>query len=181
MVIKDFWVSLIERLLKEQFLPVIYNNYYTHDVSPHFLEKCLYLSNLDVSGVMSAMRSTGCVLDVFTGISRLAIGARCPFVVMRERIAVNTLKDYEIDDLCGEGTPKEYVYIFPSISDEINKPLWNQSLFDGMIAKLNTIMMDFNRDNWPSPLESYEIMTYDRVRRIKNKKLGTKFIKVPRF
>jgi hypothetical protein len=178
---KEFWVALVERLLKEGYLPVIYHNYYTHDLSPNFLEKCLYLSNIDVSGVLAAMRATGCVLDVFSGISRLAIAARCPYLLLEERMVSNILKDYEIDDLCGGGIPKEYFYVFPAICEEINKPLWNQSLFDGIVVKLNSLMFDFNRDNWPSPLESYEIVPYDRVRRIKRKKFGTKFIKIPKY
>ena len=168
-------------VLEEGFLPVIYHDFYTHDLSPDFLEKCVYLSNLDVSRVLSAMRATGCVLDIFSGISRLAIAARCPFVVLQERAVVNALKDYEIDDLCGEGIPKEYFYVFPSVCDDVNKHLWKQSLLDGIMVKLNSLAIDFNRDNWPSSVESYKVVPYDRVRRMKRKKLGTRFIKVPKY
>ncbi len=180
LISKKFWEALIGRFLDEGFLPVIYHNFYTHDVSPEFLDKCLYLNNLGLFEVLSAMRSTGCVLDVFTGISRLAIAARCPFVSLQERVAFNLIKDYEIDDLCGSGVPKEYLYIFPSICEEINKSLWNSNLLNAIISRVDALMADLNRDNWPSTLESYEIVPYETVRRLNRKKLGTKFIKIPK-
>lgn len=181
LVSKDFWVALVTRLLKEHYFPIIWQNVFTYDLSPDFLENCLYLTNLSASEAMSGMRTAGCVLDVFSGISRLAIAARCPYVVFEERVTLNALKDYEIDDLCGNGIPKEYYYVFTGICDETSKNAWNPSLFDGMILKLNSIMSDLNRDEWPSPLESYEVVPYDRVRRLHSKKLGTKFIKVPKY
>lgn len=178
---KVFWINLIERVLKDGYLPVIYQNYNTFDVSPDFLEKCVYLSNLSVSSLMSAMRTVGCVLDVFSGISRLAIAARCPYISCQERMIYNNLKEYEIDDLCGNGLPREYLYLFPSILEESHKSSWNLAIFDSIMIRLMSLLGDSSRDNWPSPSESYEIVPYSRVREIKRKKLGTHFIKVPKY
>ena len=178
---KFFWISLVERLLEEGYLPVIWQDYYTYDLSPDFLDKCVYLSHLNVSSIMSGMRAVGCVLDLFSGISRLAIAARCPYICCEERVVFNKLKDYEVDDLCGAGIPREYLFLFPSICDEINKSLWNQMIFESIISKLVSLLGDSNRDLWPSPSEVYEIVPYNRVREIKRKKLGIHFIKVPKY
>lgn len=180
-VIKDFWVALVERFLKEGITPVIMNNYYTHDLSMDFAEKCLYFIDSDVSKTLSVMRSSGCVLDLFTGISRYAIMARSPFVACHERTAYNMLKEYAIDDLVAFDLPKDYIWTFPSISNEMNKYHWNPSLFDIIILKVMTLLNDIDRDQLPSPTELFEVVPYSRVREIKSKKLATQFIKIQKY
>jgi len=180
-VSKDFWVELTNRLLQAGILPVVYQSVQTHDLSPNFVDKCLFYNDPSVLGAMSLMRASGCVLDVFSGISKYALGARTPFLACEERQAYNILKGFEVDDLCGRGVPKSYLYSFPSICDEIGKNLWNYSLFDVIISKLNSLLDSANRDVWPSPSESYEIVPHSTVREFKAKKLGTRFIKVPKY
>lgn len=178
-VSKSFWVALVERLLVEGFQPVVYQNYYTHDLSTVFVDKCLYVNSPQISSVLSAMRASGVVLDLFSGISRLAIAARTPFLVCEERLKFNTLKEYEIDDLCGKQIPKSYFYVFPSISDEINQMHWNNSLFDGIIVKLNALA-NCDKNDLPSPVEVSGLVPYASVRQIKANKFGTRFIKIPK-
>ena len=66
---RNFWVALINRLLKEGFLPVICKGFGTYDLSAEFSRSCIYFSETDISKIMTVMRMTGCVLDVFSGIS----------------------------------------------------------------------------------------------------------------
>lgn len=174
---KSFWVALIERLLTEGYQPVLYHDKFTYDLSPDFVNKCIYLANLDVLSLLSAMRGAGRVLDLWTGISRYALAARCPFVCCEERILYNNLKDYEIDDLCESSLFKSYLYVFPSISSEDNKNLWNLNIFDGIITKLSLL----DDKVLPSPLEQYEVSLYNQVRIIKNKKMGIHYIKIPKY
>jgi hypothetical protein len=181
LVSKDFWHDLTKELLNAGIQPVVYQSAATFDLSPDFVDKCLFYTDPSVLHLMALMRAAGCVLDVFSGISRIALGARCPFLACDDRRSYNQLKGYEIDDLCCGGLPKRYIFSFPSVCGQMGKNLWKYSLLDGIIQKLISLLEGSNRDLWPSPSESYEIVPYSRVREIKAKKLGTHFIKVPKY
>lgn len=174
---KKFWLTLTERLLENNITPVVYKNQFSHDISSD-AQDCLFVWDDNLAKILAAMRTTGCVLDLFTGISRLAIAARTPFVAFDERSRYFGTKEYEIDDLCGEQLPKEYIFGFTTIIENDDKNGWNANLFDNVIARLTKFLPKLDRDSWPSTSESYEIVPYERVRKFKNKKLGTKFIKI---
>jgi hypothetical protein len=127
------------------------------------------------------MRSCGCVLDVFSGISRWAIAARTPFVCFDERARFNALKEYEINDICGKEVYKEYIFSFAALIESEEKSVWSSNIFDHMVVKLNKVCGGIDRDSWPSSAEVDEIVPYDTVRRTKNKKLGSRFIKVEKI
>lgn len=177
-VSKDFWVSLIKSLLNENFFPVVYSDIFSYDMSNELLDDCLHLKNMEIMKVISAMRSCGCVVDLFSGISRLAICARTPFVCFDERVKFNQTKDYEINDLCGKEISKEYIFGFSTILESGNDLVWKSNLFDHLIIKVKKIYETMDRDSWSSPAECNQIVPYDSVRRFKNKKLGSKFIKI---
>jgi hypothetical protein len=177
---KEFWTDLIDRLLKNKFFPVVYNDIFSYDLSAEFTNDCLHLKDIDLMKCLGAMRATGCVVDMFSGISRYAIAARTPFVCFDERAKFNGLKDYELNDLCGHKVPKEYIFGFGAIIESGDRASWNSNLLDHLIVKLNKIYGKMDRDSWPSSAEFEEIVPYDSVRRIKNKKLGSRFIKVQR-
>jgi hypothetical protein len=174
---KDFWVKLIERLLAEGLIPVVYQNYSTYDMSPEFTDRCIYIVPKDVSQVLAAMRAVGCVIDIHSGISRLAIAARCPFVAADERIRFDSHKDYEIDDLCCGSIPRQYVFHFSTMLMTGTPTDWNTSLIDNIIVRLNKFLPTLDREQWMSTTESYEAVSYDMVRERKAKKLGVRFLK----
>jgi hypothetical protein len=177
---KDFWVSLVKRLINERFVPVIYKGFLTHDLSMDFTDKCVYLAETDASRILAAMRATGCVLDIFSGISRLALAARCPFVSVDEHNRWAALKEYEIDDLCSQVLPKQYIFSFPTIIEGNGPDTWDFNILNNIMARLHTFMPDLNRDDWPTTGESTEIVPYETVRKKKAKRIGTKLLKVPR-
>jgi hypothetical protein len=111
---RDFWVKLVERMLANDYTPVIHHAPGLYDLSQSFGEKCFYCGDRNVVSVLGAMRSTGCVLDIFSGISRLAMVARCPFVVMDERQRYTKSKEFEINDLCVR-VPYRYMFSFPTV------------------------------------------------------------------
>lgn len=178
---KDFWIHLVKRLLDEGFMPVIYKGNFCHDLSPDLLEKCLYVSYNDMSFVMSAMRSIGFVLDIFSGISRVALAARCPFLMVDERNRYFTLKEYEVDDLCVKVLPKQYFYSFTAVITGADKTAWDFNIINGIINKMNSFVPLLDRDTWPATGESYEAVSYDSVRRKKNKSIGTRLLMVPKI
>jgi hypothetical protein len=176
-VAKSFWISLAKKLKNEGYTPVVLMHGLTHNISSDLPDDCVYLSTNNLLHAMSAMRTVGCVLDVFSGISRLAILARTPYVCCDERVRYGASKEYEIDDLCGADIPREYVYSFSQIHTK-GEHVWENNLFDMLVHKLNMLFVDLNRDSWPSASQGEEVIPYSTVRKIKSKIFGTKFIKI---
>lgn len=177
---KNFWVALVEDLLIKGFQPVVYLDKCTHDISGDFLDKCLYINDGDVSHILAAMRHIGLVVDFYSGISRLAIMARCPFVAFDERNRYAASKEFEIDDLLASDIPREYIFGFPTILGHRDNTSWKTNVFDVLTSKLDNFLPNLNRDDWPSTAEVDEVIPYGKVREIKNKKFGSRFIKVPK-
>jgi hypothetical protein len=175
---RDFWIKLVERFLSIGFVPVVYQNQSSHDLSPHFGEKCFYCSDRSITSVLAAMRSTGCVLDLFSGISRLAITARCPFLVMDERQRYTKSKEFEINDLCVGGMyPYRYIFSFPTMIESGNF----SELIDHVISVASKFVPVAAKVELPPASESCDEMPYEVVRQHKARKLGIKFIKVERL
>lgn len=177
---KEFWCELVKRLVRDGFVPVVWQNFATHDLSADFTTECLYITETDITKVLSAMRATGCVLDVFGGLSRLAIAARCPYLALDERSRYSALKEQEVDDLCARKLPKEYIYTFSTIISDGASYAWNSDLFNSIVGRLNTFLPELDRDGWPSTGESLEIVPYALVRKNRNKTLGVRLLKVTR-
>ncbi len=97
-----------------------------------------------------------------------------------ERARYAALKEYEIDDLCGQRVPKQYIFSFPTIIDGGNTNTWDFNIVNSIIARLNSFLPELNRDDWPTTGESTEIVPYESVRKKKHKKMGTRLLKVPR-
>ncbi len=175
---RDFWLKLTERLLDNQFCPVVYQNQASYDISQHFGERCFYCTDRNFLSVLGAMRSTGCVLDVFSGISRMAIVARCPFLALDERQRYVKSKEFEVNDLCvNRMYPYRYILSFPTIINSGN----HAELIDQMINVANRFVPEVAKAYLPPASESCEEVPYEVVRQHKAKKLGIRFIKVERL
>ena len=178
---KEFWVELIEMLLQNGFMPVIWQNYLSYDISQDFVGRCLFIKEDNMVNVLSVMRATGCVLDVFNSISRLAIMARCPYIAVDERARYSNVKEYEIDYLVGGRIPKDYIFTFSTIITEGNLYSWEQDLFNTILIRLNKFLPEINRDELPGTAEITETVSYMKnVKVPKHKKMGIRFLKVNR-
>ena len=124
------------------------------------------------------MRSVGCVLDLFSGISRLAILAKTPYLGFDERNRFFGHKEYELDDLCAQKVPREYVFSFPAIISDGSPHDWDANIVSCIVNKLNIFLPSLNRDNWDTLSEKEEKAEYSGIRKKNMLKLGTKFIKV---
>jgi len=178
-VSKTFWISFVNFLLANRFVPVVYKSFMTHDLSSDLMGKCIFSDEADIGKVMATMRSTGCVLDIFSGISKLSIAARCPFLAVDERSKYVALREREIDDLCGINLPKQYIFSFPTIIEGGTIETWNDNIFQIIVSRLNSFLPDLDRDTWPSTGESFEQVPYEKIRKYKTKKFGTRFLKIP--
>lgn len=178
-VSQEFWSVLIKRLLTEGFVPVIYQNCFTYDMSREFVDQCLYLSNKNIIDILTFMRHIGCVLDIHSGVSRLALLARCPFLSVIERQSYIKDKDYEIDDLCSLGLSKQYLFSFSTMLMNGEKSDWDTSLLDAMIIKLKEFC---NSKNTPiSTNEFYDTISCDNIRKREAKRLGLVFVKKGKY
>ncbi len=175
-VVKEFWIALIERLLEEGYVPVIYQNCFTYDMSRDFVDRCIYLVPKNISDVLAAFRYVDCVIDVHNGISKLAIAARCPYLSVVERSIFINDKEYEIDDICGDGIPRQYIYAFSTMLIAGSPSEWKISLLDNIIVRLKEFVPTLSGINLPSTNESYETVSCDRIRQRKAKRLGVAFI-----
>lgn len=174
---KEFWSALLERLSSDGFAPVVLQGYSTYDLSQDHAGKGVFIREDDISKAMSAMRMTGCVLDVFNGTSRLALAARTPFVAVDERGRYSGQKEYEIDALCGESLPKQYVFSFTS---QLEAGDINSNLFANIVVRLRSFLPTIDRDTLPSTSEGTFEVPYSVVRERKAKRIGVRFVKVPK-
>jgi len=178
---REFWVELVEKLLANNYVPVVWQNYLSYDISQEFVGRAIFIGETDVVRVLAAMRATGCVLDVFNSLSRLAMLARCPFIAVDERSRFTNQKEHEIDDLCGLEVPREYIFTFSTIISDGNPYSWSQDIFQSILRKLDKFLPELNRDEWPSTGESTEVISYkELVRTNERKKLGTRLLKITR-
>lgn len=174
---KEFWNYLIEDLIENDLSPVIYQDIFTYNFNLEF-ENCTHISSNDMSYALTAMRSCGLVLDVFSGIYKMAICARTPFLCFEERSKYNSLKDYEIDDLCAYNLmPKEYIFAFSTILSKGSREDWS-SIYRTTISMAKKMIAVMDRDRLPPTVEQDKVVPYSMVRENKIKKLGTKFIKI---
>jgi hypothetical protein len=171
---QDFWSALLKFLLDHDYSPVVWQNWFTYDMSKEFVDRCVYLVPSAISDLLTAMRYIGLVLDVHSGISRMALAARCPFVSVDERLRYVEEKDYAIDDLTCERLPHKYVFSFATMLMDGDERDWQASLFETLLSQLLTFQTG---DDWGSTNESYETISYDKVRKRQAKRMGVHFIK----
>lgn len=175
--LKEFWVYLVNRLLEAEITPVLYQNNFTYDLSREFTDKCCYLVSQDMGEVLSCFRQVGCVLDMHNAISRFAIAARTPFVCVDERVRFTEEKEYEIDDLCCQKLPKQYIFSFSSFLVSGEERYWGDSIIDNVVIRLQNFLPTLSRDDLPTTSESNEVVPFDVVRKRNIKRLGAKFIR----
>jgi hypothetical protein len=174
---KEFWSKLINRLFEEGYDPIIYQNWFTYDMSQEFVDRCMYLTPHTASDLLAALRQIGFVLDVHTGISRFAIAARCPYLAVTERHIYIDSCDYEIDDLCAADLPRQYIFSFSTqlMTGDIND--WELSVLSNIMIRLKEFFPKIDNKKLPSTVGSYETVSYSNVRQRKAKRLGTTFIR----
>ena len=174
-VSQDFWSTLTTRLLDEGFSPVVWQNWFTYDLSREFTDSCVYLVPRNITDVLAAMRHIGMVLDVYSGVSRIAVAARTPFLAVDERLRFVDCKDYALDDLCCS-SPRQYIFSNATMLLAGGPKEWTISIIDNIMARLEKFMPETEGADWGSTNESYESVSYDNVRKINARRMGVHFI-----
>lgn len=177
---KLFWKHLLEHLCANGYTPVVWQNYMTYDLSSELTDKCVFFVEKEMTKVLALMRSVGVVVDIFQGLSKFALAARCSCISYNERMSFNNLKEYEVEDLCNSGVPIRNIFTFGTLIGGNNPSIWSDQIYKGLVKNLDDFVPSLDRDSWPSTNESYEKITYDQVRVIKRKDFGLKLFDVKR-
>ena len=172
-VSQDFWTALCERLLSEGYTPVIWQNWFTYDLSKHFVDRCIYLVPQEITDVLAAMRYIGLVLDVHSGVSKLAMVARTPYVAVTERQIFVEHKRHEWDDVCGKGLSRQYLFSFSTMLMAGDSKDWDNSIINNIVKRLES----FDSNVGGSSTESYDEIDYESIRQWKAKRMGVYFIR----
>ena len=181
---KEFYIELIKFLRENNFFPVVWNNNLSFNLTEDLKngEDCLFLNEYDLFKVLSAIRTTGCVLDIFNGISRLAKAARVPSLVIEERSKYFHTKEYELDDFTrNDKIPNLFVYTFMSSIISGTKNYWKNEMFLYIKNNLLDLVPYLDRESWPTTEEIEMNVHCSSVRRFRNKRLGTRFVKINSF
>ncbi len=173
---KEFWSHLFERLLAEGIVPVVYQNHASFDMSREFADRCIYVVPDEISDLLAAMSYVGCALDIFSGFSMLATLARCPSLVVDERLRYMTQKDYEIDDLCKE-IPKDHIFAFSTMLLSGGPKDWDNSFVENILMRLRSFLPRIEGKSWLPLNEQYSSVSYERVRERKSKRMGVTFVR----
>lgn len=174
---RDFWLALANTLIDAGYTPVVYQNWFTHDLSRDLADRCVYLASKDVSEVLAAIRHVGCVLDVHTDVSKLAVMARCPFLSVTERMIYVNEKDCELDDLCCDGLGRQYIFSFSTQLMQGGPEDWKSSVLDNVTARLAKFLPRVADAETPPTTERWEKADYTKVRMKRAKHLGSRFIR----
>lgn len=176
---REYYIELVNFLVGRNITPVIWQNFLTYDLAEAVGDRAVIFNEPDIIRALSAMRATGYVLDICNGLSRLALMARTPFLTLDERSRFNAVKEYEIDALCGDSIPKQYIFTFSTILTEGTLSNWKLDSFPAIANRVDAVLPDLNREAWPSTAEQNEIVPYKKLVQVhKPKKFGARFIKI---
>lgn len=174
---KEFWVSLAKGLADRGVTPIVWQNSAAYDISPDLAERAVYVDREDVSDAMAAMRACGCVLDVGNGLNWLAAAARCPFYCVEDRQKYADQRDAELSDLCVISPHRKWHFMFLTQLDGGR----HDGLAAAVAAGAAGVLPGADRDTWPAAADTRVTVPYSKVRLRKNKRVGTRFVRVPRL
>lgn len=177
LVEESFWIELISKLISKGFTPCLMQNYGTYDMSIEFNQKCMYITDQNIMANLALMRACDCVLDVFNGISRMALIARAPYFVCDERQRYFNTRDYILDDLCGKDLPHDCMYSFAPIAS--GKTTYR--LVDAIVNRLMEWLPKLDKNDLPSTGRLVRRLSYDSVGRKEPQRIGVRFISVPKL
>ena len=176
LVQEEFWETLVSQLLKRHYRPVLLTDYASYDLSPHFNDACAYITDQNLLTRLGAMRASDCVLDMFNGLSRYALVARCPYFICDERMRYFNSRDYELDDLCGSALPKDFFFSFTPLLDG-----GHDQIVHGVMNKLDQFIPTIDKDRLPSSVEKDVRLPYELIRKRNPLRLGLRFLKPPQL
>ncbi len=178
-ITKEFWIILIERLLNEGYFPICWQNFFTYDLSDKFTYRCEYMVNKDIKTVFATLYSAGLALDLFSGFSRLASMARCPYVAVDERMRFYNSNELFLNQITHQDClPRQYLFAFSAILlNQGNVDDWNRNILNGIMIKLEKLKEISKNCKLLSTIELDKVVDIVKIKSFNTRKMGIKFIK----
>jgi hypothetical protein len=173
----------VEFLIDKKIFPVIWNNNFSYDLNNEFKNyiDCLIVNSNNMFELLPTIRMTGLCLDIFNGISKFSTIARTPSLIFEERNKYFLSREYEIDDLTDLNMLNKRIFTFSNTIIRGNKSYWEKDIFNTIENFCSEQLPYIDRDNLPNTAEINKKMEISLIRKLKNKKLGTKFIKIEKL
>jgi len=145
-------------------------------MSDEFASGCVYLTSEDLGVVLSAIHSIDCVLDLYSGISRLAMAARKPFISVDERKRYKISKDDIIDQLASVA-PNQYIFSFSVMILNSAEENWDGNIINNIVKKMEKHIPQWSGREWDTTVDKYIPVSYDKIKETNRNRLGIRFIK----
>lgn len=183
LVNKNFYIELIKYLKENKIFPVIWNNNFSYDLSGEFKEQidCLTINSNNMFEILPAMRMTGLCLDIFNDTSKFSNIARTPSLIFEERNKYFLSKEYELDDILNLDLPGKRFFALSNTILRGNKTYWENEIFNPIKSYCNDYLPYIDKESLPNTSEINKKMNISLIRKLKNIKLGTKFIKIEKL
>jgi hypothetical protein len=180
---KNFYIELIKYLKENKIFPVIWNNNFSYDLSSEFKEQidCLTINSNNMFEILPAIRMTGLCLDIFNDISKFSNIARTPSLIFEERNKYFLSKEYELDDILNLGLPGKRLFALSNTIIRGNKSYWEREIFNPIKSYCDEYLPYIDKESLPNTSEINKKMDISLIRKLKNIKLGTKFIKIEKL
>jgi len=178
-----FYLELINYLKKHDIFPVIWGGSFSYDLSQEFKShnECLILNSDSLFEILPALRATGLSLDNFNSFSKLSFMARTPSIIFEERNKYFLTKEYELDDLLDLNLPNKRIFNFTNTIVRGNIDYWTKEIFHPVVSYCINYFSYFDKELLPNTSQVNKKMEISLIRKIKNKKLGAKFIKIEKL
>ena len=173
---RDFWHALTKHLIVHDLIPVVYQDWFTYDLSKDFNDQCIYLTSKNISEILTVIRQVGCVLDVHSGASRLALAARVPYLSVTERAVFVNDKDSELEYFGNDGIKRSYIYSFATMLMYGNEDDWKLSLMDHIIIKLRQLISEIDFNKLPTTQQSFSTISTEKIHERKQRRTGAIFL-----
>jgi hypothetical protein len=169
-----FYVNTIDSLIKKNINCVVLKNYLTFDLSKNYLENknVVMVQEDDWFNIMAYMLATGVYVDLFAGISSLAIYCGCPSVTVVERNMHVVSNQEEIEMCMNDSIIDRKLFSF----FELNYNLIDKKLFfiDKLVCQIDEVgQKDSNKINVNNLKYNIDL---NKIIVEKTKKLQPKFI-----
>lgn len=178
---RSFYEHLCLRLLDRGWVPVVIGGSGRHDLSRD-VSGSIYSFEDEMGARLSSIRACDCLLDIFAGSHCYAMLARSPYVAIDERKRRETSGGFELEDICGQGLSKTYIYSFLSLLENGGLQEWSAGILDPLCSRMAKFFESIPpRDLLPTTSESRVVIPREAIRGPSIRKVGMKFLKVERY
>jgi hypothetical protein len=106
--------------------------------------------------------------------------SRTPSLIFDERTRYFNTKENELHNFTSIETPNKIHFYFTNSIVNGNLSSWKKDIFVNIKNNLMDFLPFLDRDTWNTTSEFTKKVIISDVRKIKNKKFGTRFIKIPK-